>query len=297
MKRFWMRRVLRIFPLYYGALAVGAAVCLAIGAEAPSAAYWLYVQNYALAFDSFEVIRWTSHFWSLAVEEQFYFVWPVFMLVLPRSRRIPFTLGALVFGLLLRTYFVFRMPLGPQVSAKMAYVAMPMHMDGLLMGALVAQVTEDPSHALGRILRRIRRPVLVASALFVAALIVWTKGLTPYDRRVAVLGFPALGLCFSMLVLECVERARTRPWRPGSVTRAVERCGQVSYGMYVLHWPIVVALIAPIESLGESYGPWVVAAVTALLIVAGTALSYFAATLSYRYFEAPFLRLKHKFEG
>lgn len=45
--------------------------------------YWLYMQNYTLAFDH-EVMRWTAHFWSLAIEEQFYFVWLLVALIVSR---------------------------------------------------------------------------------------------------------------------------------------------------------------------------------------------------------------------
>ena len=88
---FWMRRVLRIFPLYYAFIIVGTIVALVVAggsAWIPGPSYWVYMQNYALAFDD-EVLRWTAHFWSLAIEEQFYFIWPIVAVMVSRRRLVP----------------------------------------------------------------------------------------------------------------------------------------------------------------------------------------------------------------
>ena len=79
LRNFWLRRVLRIFPLYYAAILVGTILGLATSARIPEWPYWVYAQNYSLAFDS-DPERWTSHLWSLAIEEQFYLAWPALLL-------------------------------------------------------------------------------------------------------------------------------------------------------------------------------------------------------------------------
>ena len=107
LKLFWMRRVLRIFPLYYAFIIVGSIIGLALGGWIPGPAYWLYMQNYTLAFDDHE-LRWTAHFWSLAIEEQFYFVWPAIALLTPKRRLIGLTVGLIVACIVFRAGFTLK---------------------------------------------------------------------------------------------------------------------------------------------------------------------------------------------
>ena len=105
---FWMRRVLRIFPLYYAVLIVGTVVTVGILGQKwiPELPYWIYFQNYTLAFDT-AVMRWTAHFWSLAIEEQFYFVWPLVALI-NRRQLIPVILALIVITVGLRAGLTFK---------------------------------------------------------------------------------------------------------------------------------------------------------------------------------------------
>jgi peptidoglycan/LPS O-acetylase OafA/YrhL len=140
LKLFWARRVFRIFPLYYIVVILGTLVCLAIGARAhiPGLSYWLYYQNYSLAFDH-DPLRWTAHFWSLAIEEQFYFVWPVFVLMAGKRMRIGAAIGLFGLCVVLRTGLMLGLPKlhlegwDADQIAKFVYRATPTHMDGLLL--------------------------------------------------------------------------------------------------------------------------------------------------------------------
>jgi peptidoglycan/LPS O-acetylase OafA/YrhL len=301
MRLFWTRRFLRIFPLYYAVLIVGAIACYFLGVAPPSLSYWLYFQNYAIAFDPMSVIRWTSHFWSLAIEEQFYLFWPVLMLLARPKQRVPITLGLLGFGLVVRTVVAM---MGPRlmtdiadVFPKLVYCATPMHMDGLLLGALVSMLVQDPEHPIARAWKKLRAPAMVAAYAAAAVLAVVTQGFSPYDRRVAVIGYPLLAFAFASTIYALVDRPAGAPalwpWR----SRALQSCGKISYGMYVLHWPISALLIVPMEAKLAALPVGAAAAVGTAIIVVGTLVSYALAWLSFRYFEQPFLKLKARFSG
>src|SRR5258708_14308594 len=96
-RTFYMRRVLRIFPLYYGVLAVvffGVSLIPALrgseiaGLREHQAWAWLYGINVYLSIQGGWVLSYIDHFWSLAVEEHFYFVWPLRVCLLGARPRL-----------------------------------------------------------------------------------------------------------------------------------------------------------------------------------------------------------------
>ncbi len=297
LKLFWIRRFLRIFPLYYAVILVGTVVALATHGRPPEVSYWLYVQNYALAFDP-DPERWTSHLWSLAIEEQFYFIWPLIALLVPRKSLLSLTVALLALGIVGRAGLVFGTHhWDVMTTAKLAYRATPTRMDGLLLGAAIATMGHEPEAWLSQTWQRIRRPLLVLSAVALVGLIAITKGFLNEDRRVIVLGYPVIAIFFACIVSLGVDGEL-----PGGVTRFFESkplvaCGRVSYGMYMFHWPLV-AFGIPFFKNAETWAH----GATALLLgaactVGGILFTYAAAEISFRGFESPFLKLKSRFHG
>jgi peptidoglycan/LPS O-acetylase OafA/YrhL len=306
MKAFWMRRVLRIFPLYYAVVIVGSLAGLAGlvgGGWIPGPSYWLYMQNYSLAFDE-SVLRWTAHFWSLAIEEQFYFVWPVVALVVARRKLaswIPLlTLGVVV----LRGVLTFKGAELPGISslltsehqvAKFVYRATFTRADGLLLGAFVAVTQREATHPISVAWRRLRLPIFVATTAALLGLYALVGGLNDYDRRIIAIGYVTLALFFASSVSMCADHVvrpgveRFLSWRP------LVACGKVSYGMYIFHWPLVVWLVPRLELAQMHMGMAARIGLGLGVVIFGTALMYVAAALSFRFFETPFLRLKGKF--
>ncbi|MBX3190063.1 MAG: acyltransferase [Labilithrix sp.] len=304
LRMFWMRRVLRIFPLYYAFVIVGTVAALVIGARwIPTLSYWLYMQNYALAFDD-EVLRWTAHFWSLAIEEQFYFVWPIVALVVSRRRLIPTILILVPAVVLIRGGMIFK---GGHVEtlqawlkdehsiAKFVYRATFSRADGLLLGAFVAVTQREVSHPVSKAWRRLRFPVFIATALALSGLYVLANGLNDYDRRIMGIGYVALALFFASTISMCADAVigeRTRKllsWSP------LVACGKVSYGMYIFHWPLVVLLVPYLTRMQATMGVGTQMALCSAVIVGGIAIIYVAASISFRFFESPFLKLKGRF--
>ena len=309
MKMFWMRRVLRIFPLYYAVVVVGTIVTLALGAQwVPGLPYWLYMQNYVLAFDH-EVMRWTAHFWSLAIEEQFYFVWPLVALTVSRRRLIPTILVLIVLTVGLRAALTFK---GHEIGlfqqwfasepggiehgiAKFVYRATFTRADGLLLGAFVAVTQREVRHPVAQVWRRLRMPIFIGTALALLGLYVWATGLNDYDRRVIGVGYVTLALFFASAVSLCADHVIRDRARRFLSSRPLVSCGKVSYGMYIFHWPLVVLGVPYLMRWQEGRSTVVQMLVSTGFILGGIAFIWAFASLSFKFFESPFLRLKGKF--
>ena len=92
LKRFYWRRTLRIFPLYFGYLAIFTIAFVLAGVPAHFDGYWpflyTYTFNYLLLLPSYNVGTFFGHLWSLSIEEQFYLLWPALVYLLsPRAFR------------------------------------------------------------------------------------------------------------------------------------------------------------------------------------------------------------------
>ncbi|HEY1661571.1 MAG TPA: acyltransferase [Verrucomicrobiae bacterium] len=132
-RQFYARRILRIFPLFYAVLVVG----LILNANTVRQ-YWYWHVTY-LSNILFYLHGWqaqTSHFWSLAVEEQFYLCWPLLIIFLPKRFILPVILAAIVGAPLFETGMnVFYIRHSPYLTAS---VLAPSCMDSLGIGALLA---------------------------------------------------------------------------------------------------------------------------------------------------------------
>jgi peptidoglycan/LPS O-acetylase OafA/YrhL len=115
-RNFYARRTLRIFPLYYGVLALQFWVLLPIFptprilADAHYQGWlWAYGYNILTAVKGHFVFSsdwmWLGHFWSLAVEEQFYVVWPFIVLALGRETLLKLCIGIVALTPILRLVF------------------------------------------------------------------------------------------------------------------------------------------------------------------------------------------------
>jgi len=304
LKMFWMRRVLRIFPLYYAFVIVGTIVALALGQGwIPGVSYWLYMQNYSLAFDDV-VLRWTAHFWSLAIEEQFYFVWPLVAILTPRRKLIPTILVLVPLVVGLRGLLVFKgANIGPVAAllhdqhqiAKFVYRATFTRADGLLLGAFVAVTQREVTHPVSIAWRRLRFPIWLGTTLMIAGLYVWTHGLNDYDRRIMGIGYVVLALFFAASVSLCADAVISERVRKLLSWSPLVACGKVSYGMYIFHWVLVVILVPKIETMQATMDTATKIALNSGVVVGGIAVVYVLATISFRFFESPFLKLKGKF--
>ena len=140
---FYMRRVLRIFPLYYLTLLVYLFVSIVrqLHTGQPQdyltqLAFWFYVQNWVIVWH--RAIGVIGHFWSLAVEEQFYLVWPLVIYWLSRRGLKWLSLALIAIAFLVKLAILFFQFPSPDLCVYASYTLTPARLDTLAIGGLAA---------------------------------------------------------------------------------------------------------------------------------------------------------------
>lgn len=291
---FYIRRTLRIFPLYYGTLALfyivlpglAPGIAPAQGAGDEQLWNWLYLSNLQIATQGWGgTSAHLAHFWSLSVEEQFYLFWPFIVLLLSRRGLMRLCGAIVVLSLLLRTAFHIT---GYELAA---YVLTPARMDALAIGAWIALAFRDQRDR-ARMVSRARSTAALAT-LALVLMFAWRGTAKYHDAVIGTLGFTTLALLYgSLLVLACVEPRLAKVFE----VKPLRFFGRYSYALYVFHQPIVLEVVAAgvsVAAFPVILGSRVPAQLTfaALGIAASTGL----ALLSWSLLESPFLRLKKRF--
>ncbi len=290
-RNFYMRRVLRIFPLYYGVLFLLFALTHVLriqwhGLQIP---LLLYLQNGWRLQPLTEMLGGKislNHLWSLAIEEQFYLLWPLLIFLARTSRRV-MTLA--IAGCLLA--LCFRLLLwGVWHNGFTTHFNMFARADALLFGAVLALLYR--SSRWPAIQRWSLPVVVVTAALLVLSLV--KPGLPPFRSP-----FWIFAVRYSFVAL---ASGGLLAWslRPGWFSRmcgshVLRFFGKYSYGLYVLHMtflPLFTGWIRPfVFDVSGSKGVAVIG--NAVLV---TAIASLAAWLSFHLYEKRFLRLKRYFE-
>jgi peptidoglycan/LPS O-acetylase OafA/YrhL len=276
LRRFYIRRFLRIFPPYYALLA------LMVVTKLPgvhNTLWWHagYASNFLFALQGSWTPWVTSHFWSLAVEEQFYLVWPFLILLVPRSRLVAVVIAIIVSSPLFRL-----IALLAGANDVALYVATPASLDALGLGSLLALCADQPVAW-----RRLIRLGLISIPLTLITLGVllvkdqpWLNYLV-YETGVA--------LALACLVGKTVEGFGGLPGRLLSL-RPLQYVGKISYGIYLYHLFVLAAFfklldVAHLPQLDK--GP--------VLFLIATSMTVAMAAMSWKFLEQPFNRLKRHF--
>jgi peptidoglycan/LPS O-acetylase OafA/YrhL len=290
-RAFYARRAARILPLYYVYLAGYALFAFGWGSRDELRSLgWpaLFGTNIALGlFGDGAVPHALQHLWSLAVEEQFYLLFPLAVLALrPALLRAGCVLGAI-------GAVVFRLAVRQEVPL-CSYLT-PARFDGILVGAFVAtMLPRELAKAPSERAVRTTRWALAAGAAVVAGLLVWRRGFFGEDALFDVFGRTLVVVSFGALVAACVL-LRESPVSRFLSLAPLRFFGRYSYGMYVLHMPLLAAMFAlhaGIRQLALATGSLLVG--YGLFVAIASAGTVLAALASYAVLERRFLALRDR---
>ncbi len=287
-RKFVARRSLRIFPLYFLTLLLVVLAAVPGGtAKAVLAHLWvpaLFLENAPHLSEVSESLPSPLpifHLWSIAVEEQFYLIWP-FLLVIQRSRQWARVLCLATFAgaWLFRLVIFFALP-NPGIWDHFLFT----HAGALALGGWLALSYRGPEWP-----RLVRAAPLMAFAGALGFVLVGARANSfESGALMMVAGLPCITICFAAMLVLAVE--------PGFVSRvfswkALRWLGGISYGIYVFHMLLLPVIEFVARWLAGGRSQMVFLAVQFAVAVLVTLL---AALVSYHLFEKQFLRLKKFF--
>lgn len=299
---FYARRTVRIFPLYYGFLVFFYGIAPFTLALLHKSQYspvydtpttklfaWTYTLNWLIGLKTMHAASVSiQHFWSLAIEEQFYLVWPFLVLTLSRRRLMGLCSGLVGFAFLLRVaLYALQLP-------DAAYTWTFARVDSLAIGALLALAARDPEDwkmVMGWV-SRVTLPALCGLVGLFALLDLKPEFMT-HQFFLLSLQYTLLGVFFggSLAMAVCsgkgslAHRALTSPF--------LSFFGKYSYCLYVAHQPLMILFVKigiHTDKLTGILGSKILAvlAVNVLAVVFSVAI----ALLSWNLYEKQWLKLK-----
>jgi peptidoglycan/LPS O-acetylase OafA/YrhL len=289
---FYARRALRLLPAWFVVLASSVVVALMWPSMDRAAAtidglpmVLLQLGNWVRAFEGSGSLGMLDHTWSLAVEEQFYLVWPVVLLLVLRATGRIWAVAAVAgLGGVSAVAARFAVEGTGEPALTRLYNGTDTQADPLLLGCLLAVIVV---HVRERgVLERLRTVLTwlaVPAAMFLAAVVLvfpFDGAGTPYRialTAVAVASAVIVGATY-LSGQGRIARALTAPW--------LRWVGMRSYGLYLWHYPVILVVTAAD-----------VVSFTLPKQVLEVALSVAVAAASYRWIEAPFLRRRERFPG
>jgi peptidoglycan/LPS O-acetylase OafA/YrhL len=287
--KFFARRCLRIFPLYYGVLLLALWVFPWTGSrtawQTEATANWqwlmLYGTNLLIALRGEWCLGALDHFWSLAIEEQFYLLWPFIILWLRRRPAMLLCAGLMIAAAVGRFLWIIE---GGNEAAR--YVLTPFRIDALAAGAWIALYLRG-GMPIATLAKGARITLAVVSLLLVPISILHLRLLSLTDELWTI-------ECAALLIVMLAAAQ-------GTVFDVLGKCrplrwfGHYSYGIYVFGNLLIIAL-APVlnapqlaQMLGSAY-----AGQLAYALILGAA-TVGVAVLSWHLYEKHFLRLRSCF--
>ncbi len=283
LKNFYIRRFLRIFPVYYAFLLILTVIFLTIGRNANMREAFFQDLPWALTYTSnwAELTTFLAITWSLSAEEQFYIVWPplerylrkavvpILWIMLIVSQLIHF---GLIEGVMASLGFL---PHQPEFLRQTGFTP-------IMLGVLLAHGLHDPiwHERLAKVLRPVWMPLLAAAVILLICTLA-PKDLTGWPRF-------SLHLFMTLLLGSCVIR-EDHLLMPLLRLPPLVRIGALSYGIYLLHMLSRHGCAAVLNKVGLPLEPWLFPLTLLVTVV--------IAELSFRFFESRFLKLKDRFTG
>ncbi len=296
-RNFYARRILRIFPLYYVFIIVMLAFLPTLAPYYNSNIstaipfLFLYAQNWMgiLGLTGLPAIMAVT--WSLAIEEQFYLMWPAMVYYTRRETLIKTGLGIIFLSIVLRILGVLFWNNTAQMTS-FFYFNTFTRFEELVFGALLASLFANPDWR--ERIRQFSLPIFLFSfSIFIALCVYMFPGLIPYysNLPLTLWSYTLIPLFSASLIAILVTYPENSLVRILFRNRILTFFGKYSYSMYLLHMPVALLLLDPLYNM--RIRGWKMYVAYIVLTYAITALG---SLLTWNLLEKHMLNLKKHFE-
>ena len=284
--KFWMRRILRIWPLYFlcvllGFVIIPFALKIAGRPEFPTAspiAYLTFTSNFDYIKNGYPGSTILEVLWSIAVEEQFYFFWPLLLAIVPRRYYL------LLFSLIVTGSLIFRFIYHDQ---QMHNIHTFSCIGDMAVGAIGAWASF--SEKFTAFFQRLRKTDILLIYLIALAFFFFRAQLFYHGVFLQAIDRLLIAVVFLLIILE-------QNYAAGSLFKfsrykRISQLGIISYGLYCYHELAITAVFVSFSFL-VSVDNLFLSSIKVILSLAATIA---IAMISYWFFETPFLNLKKKY--
>ncbi len=235
-KSFISRRIVRVFPLYYLSLVIFLFLIPDSWLDSSYQRehqiwYWLYIENWLFAVDGWPAVKGFSHFWSLAIEEQFYIMWPFVVMIFSSKNLIRFCIFLFFFSLFFRN-------VGMELGFVMPfpYVATFARMEGIVLGAIIAVLVRTDK----TVLERFVVPVTVISGI-AAAIVFMIAGTMHMEYGLNYrINYTLVDIFFAGMITLTLCSKELPKLKSLFRLNMMKQLGIMSYCIYIFHRPIQI---------------------------------------------------------
>ncbi|MES1226132.1 MAG: acyltransferase [Bacteroidota bacterium] len=295
-RNFYVRRALRIFPLYYLVLIIFFVFFPLLNLFMERTEYfihyqlwfWFYLQNWLVSFRTPPSgSNMLVHFWSLAVEEQFYLIWPFIIFFLRKTKVLLIFMVSFLFLVVTTRGIVYSYHF-TDVNYPALYTFT--RVDGICIGAIIALLRKIDPHFLKKNMTYFI--IILACLNFLFYFLNEPYGVLPY---LALCGYSTFAILIGIFVNEIVGKTNNKLVRRILESPPLLFLGKISYGLYVFHWPLYALFSETLShKISQVFKLSHIPALTIAAIIT-TFISLLLSILSYYTFEIKFLQLKTRF--
>lgn len=287
-KKFWARRILRIWPLFYACVLFGFYIFPflkllfnQIPNETASILHYLtFTNNFDIIQSGLPDASILGVLWSVAIEEQFYFLWPIFLFFIPINRYW------ILFSLILILNLVFR-------AFNDSYIIHEMHtiscIGDMTLGSFGAWfIIEKPKFK--EKIQNLKRPYI--SLVYLSFLLIFFFRDEIINTSYYIRIFERLFIAIVILFIILEQCYSDNSFIKMSKFKWISKLGKITYGLYCLHFVGILITLTFTKQLALNQHLWQVLILETLISLGFTIL---ISIISYKFFEKPFLKLKDNF--
>jgi peptidoglycan/LPS O-acetylase OafA/YrhL len=300
LKKFYWNRFLRIVPVYYGFLSVFFLAWFFFTSKETFQAvtfyahhwwqFFLFLQNWVFIFSYPLSAEHLNHLWSIAIEEQFYILFPLFLLLIrSRKKLLLACLALFVAGLITRSIYFYAF-LEKNESLKIYWNSL-FRLDPLLTGISLYFLFRK-----NRIPLWVQRAIHSISWVAISLLIggaIYFNSVKLDNPFIATAGFSLIAILYGYIVYIALMKNNylVSFFAKNSFLRYT---GRISYGMYIFHWPLLLAGFTVLKKLHLDIGENTLVLLNSICCLP---ITYLLSHLSFTYFESFFLKQKKSYSS